>query len=247
MRYGTVSFRIYTAREGEAIMTDTVAASPTPVAVRNERHTAICAAVFELLGEVGYDRMSMDAVAARARASKATIYRAWPNKPDLVTEALRHKFGAIPQPPDTGSLRGDLMVILSGACQAANSPDGDVIAGLMSAASRTPELAQTLFTCILDTKHAMYETIIGRARERGEVPADTDPELLHEVMHAMVFTKKLWSPEPMDQKFVIHVIDDVLMPVLCHARNDGAGRGSTAGSSTGTETQAPPETGVPTR
>jgi AcrR family transcriptional regulator len=181
--------------------------------------------------------MSMDAVAARARASKATIYRAWPNKPDLVTEALRHKFGAIPQPPDTGSLRGDLMVILTGACQAANSPDGDVIAGLMSAASRTPELAQTLFTCILDSKHVMYETIIGRARERGEVPADTEAELLHEVLHAMVFTKKLWSPAPMDEEFVVHVIDDVLMPVLCHAKNTGES----------TQTQAPPQVGVPTR
>jgi AcrR family transcriptional regulator len=234
--YGTVSFRICAERKGDAIMSDAVAASSTP-AVRTNRHTAICSAVFELLGEVGYDRMSMDAVAARARASKATIYRAWPNKPDLVTEALRHKFGTTPEPPDTGSLRGDLMALMNFACQAANSPDGDVIAGLMSAAARTPELAQTLFSCVLEAKHVMYAAIISRAVERGEVPPGTDPNVLQEVMHAMVFTQKLWSEKPMDHEFVVHVVDDVLIPVLCHEKDTG----------TGTQTQAPREIEAPTR
>ena len=82
--YGTVSFR---SSEGDGL--DSVTVAPT------DRQAAICEAVFELLGEVGYDRMSMDAVAARARASKATIYRAWPNKPDLVMEALVHRFGRL--------------------------------------------------------------------------------------------------------------------------------------------------------
>lgn len=197
-------------------MTDTVTVVPAPAAVRSGRHEAICAAVFELLGEVGYDRMSMDAVAARARASKATIYRAWPTKPDLVIEALVHRFGPTPEPPDTGSLRGDLLAIMCTACEVANSPDGAVITGLMSAATRNPELSETLFNCVYATKHVMYEALIGRAKERGEVPETTDPRLLHEVLHAMVLTHKLWAAAPMDQKFVVHVIDDVLIPVLTH-------------------------------
>src|SRR5258707_13296304 len=72
-----------------------------------ERREAICEAVFELLGEVGYDRMSMDAVAARARASKATIYRGWPNKPDLVMDAFEHRYGGSSEPAGTRKLPRD--------------------------------------------------------------------------------------------------------------------------------------------
>src|SRR5512133_3293823 len=98
-----------------------ITAGPAPMVPRSARHEAICDAVFDLLGEVGYDRMSMDAVAARARASKATIYRAWPHKPDLVIEALTHRFGGTPEAPDTGSLRGDLVALMTGACQVPSS------------------------------------------------------------------------------------------------------------------------------
>ena len=89
----------------EESLLDEAAAAP-----RSPRHEAICEAVFELLGEVGYDRMSMDAVAARARASKATIYRAWPTQArpgdgGCGAPLRRHA----PEPPDTGSLRGDLL------------------------------------------------------------------------------------------------------------------------------------------
>jgi len=185
-------------------------------ATRTVRHEAICAAVFELLGEVGYDRMSMDAVAARARASKATIYRAWPAKPDLVKDALEYYFGETPAPPDTGSLRGDLLALMETANRVVDSADGAVITGLLSAATRNPGLSETLFSCIYETKHGIYETIINHATARGELAADVDPRLLHEVLHAMVLTHMLQTGGPMEQEFVVHVIDDVLIPVLCY-------------------------------
>jgi AcrR family transcriptional regulator len=193
------------------------AAESAPVVLRSARHEAICDAVFELLGEVGYDRMSMDAVAARAKASKATIYRAWPHKPDLVIEALMHRFGTTPEAPDTGTLRGDLIALMTGACRVADSADGAVMAGLMSAAGHNPELSRTLYTCTYQMKHAVHETIINRAKERGEVPAGIDPDLLHEVLHALVLTRRMWAVGPLDDVFVIHVVDDVLLPVLCRA------------------------------
>jgi AcrR family transcriptional regulator len=90
--------------------------------------------------------MSMDAVAARARSSKATIYRAWPTKPDMVMDALIHHFGDSPTAPDTGSLRGDLLAHMAGVREVANSPEGSVIAGLMSAARLNPELSRTRAT-----------------------------------------------------------------------------------------------------
>src|SRR5215467_9323345 len=105
----TERFRSVTQEQGVTRVDQMLAAT------RTDRHEAICDAVFELLSEVGYDRMSMDAVAARARASKATIYRAWPNKPDLVCEALAHRLGGTPEPPATGSLRGDLIALATSA------------------------------------------------------------------------------------------------------------------------------------
>jgi AcrR family transcriptional regulator len=185
----------------------------TGAPVRSARHAAIFDAVFDLLGDVGYDRMSMDAVAARARASKATIYRAWPNKPDLVMDALMYRFGGTPDAPNTGTLRGDLIALMTGACQLANGPEGSIITGLMSAATRNAELSRTLYRCTYELKHGVHSTIIGRAAARGELTPDTRPELMHELMHALVLTRKLWAG-PLDDEFVVHVVDDVLLPVL---------------------------------
>ena len=179
-----------------------------------ERREAICDAVFELLGEVGYDRMTMDAVATRARASKATIYRTWPDKPGLVAEALVNRFGATPQPPNTGSLRGDLMALMSVACQVTNSADGEVLTGVMTAAARNPALARTVHECTYASKHALNETVIRQAAARGEVGPDTDPDVFHEVIYAMIMTRKMTGEQPLDDEFSRHVVDDILIPLL---------------------------------
>jgi AcrR family transcriptional regulator len=190
-----------------------------------ERREAICDAVFELLGEVGYDRMTMDAVATRARASKATIYRTWPDKPGLVAEALITRFGPTPDAPDTGSLRGDVMALMTRACEFLNSPDGEVITGVLTAAARNPALGRTVHECTYESKHCINETIFRNAAERGEIQADANPELLHEVMYALILTRKLTSDQPLDEEYSRHVTDDVLIPLL---REHGRRAGRTA-------------------
>ncbi|WP_432987818.1 TetR/AcrR family transcriptional regulator [Dactylosporangium sp. CA-233914] len=183
-------------------------------ATRPERREAICEAVFELLGEVGYDRMSMDAVAARARASKATIYRGWPSKPELVMEAIEHRYGGAMEPPDTGSLRGDLIAQLNAVCAAAGGADGAVFTGLLTAATHNAELAECMFRCAYESKHVMYESMLKRAVERGELPEGTRADLLHEVLHAMVTSRRMWQTGPLDAAFVERLVDRVLIPVL---------------------------------
>lgn len=182
-----------------------------------ERRTAIYDAVFALLADVGYDRMTMDAVAAHAHVSKATIYRSWPDKPELVAEALAHHFDNTTEPPDTGSLRGDLIAMLDLACEFGNSPEGCVIVGVMTAAARNPVLARTMREYMYENKHTVHETIIGRAAARGEVDPTLDPDLLHEVMHSMMLARLL-EQQAMDQNFVAHIVDDVLIPVLTRKR-----------------------------
>jgi AcrR family transcriptional regulator len=186
----------------------------TAVPTRTARREAICDAVFELLGEVGYDQMSMDAIATRARTSKATLYRTWPHKPGLVIDAVTRHLGNTPEAPDTGTLRGDLVALMTRACEVASSPGGTVIAGLMSAAAHNPELAAALYRCTYEAKRSVHETIIGRAMARGEIPAGTSPDVLHEVLHAMVLNRRMWAIGPLDADFVVHVVDDVLLPVL---------------------------------
>ncbi|HEX4723209.1 MAG TPA: TetR/AcrR family transcriptional regulator [Pseudonocardiaceae bacterium] len=180
-----------------------------------ERRTAVLESVYALLAEVGYDRMTMDAVAARAHVSKATIYRIWPDKPDLVAEALGCHFQEMPAlTTDTGSLRGDLMAIVTTACEVCDGSAGEVIAGVLTAAALHPALARTLHESTYERKHAIHEAVIRRAVDRGEVQPGTDSHLLHEVLFAMVLTRRLRTDQPLDERFARHVVDDVLLPVL---------------------------------
>lgn len=181
-----------------------------------ERRFAICQAVYELLGRVGYDRMTMDAIANKAKASKATIYRMWVDKPELVADSLKCHFGPTAEPLDTGSLRGDLLALMTTACEITDSEAGEVIAGVMTAASHDARLSEALGQTLFAGKEQMHTTIIGRAVKRGELGPDSDPGLLHEVMHSMITGRKLWGLGPLDEEYAEHVVDDVLIPVLTY-------------------------------
>lgn len=105
------------------------------------REDAILAAAVDLIGEIGYDRLSMDAVAARAKASKMTIYRRWPGKAELVAEALRrHAEGETLHIADTGTLRGDLVVAVEGMARALTGEHGPSLLGLLGAVREDPAL-----------------------------------------------------------------------------------------------------------
>lgn len=182
---------------------------------RTQRRGAICDAAYELLAKVGYDKLTMDAVATRARASKATIYRIWSNKPTLVCEALTRRFAQDPELPDTGSLRGDLLALTEGACASASSEDGEVMAGIITAAAHDAELSRILRANAFESKLELHRAIFERAAARGELRLDNaSVEIMHEVMHAMLTSRKLTSHEPLDADFARHVVDDVLMPLL---------------------------------
>ncbi len=178
------------------------------------RDVAICDATLALLLEVGYDRMSMDAVAARARASKATIYRRWPGKQELVLDAVRARGPGLTVAEDTGSLRGDLVETYRSAVGGAAAQDADLIAGVLRAMRSAPELADCVRSQVVESKCDVSRTIVARAVERGELPATTDPLILHEVASALWFHRVLVVGAAVDDAFIAHVVDDVLMPLL---------------------------------
>src|SRR3954452_10749242 len=190
------------------------ATSPTEKAPPIGRDVAICDATLALLVEVGYDRMSMDAVAARAHASKATIYRRWPGKQELVLDAVRSRGPGLVVPEDTGSLRGDLVATYSNAVHGTATEDVELIAGVLRAMRSAPELADCVRSQMVESKCAVSKVIVDRAIARGELGPSTDHLLLHEVPGALWFHWILVVGGPVDDVFIPHVVDDVLIPTL---------------------------------
>jgi AcrR family transcriptional regulator len=179
------------------------------------RETAILQATIELLAESGYDQLTIDAVAARARCSKATIYRRWPDKAALVITAVRRHPG---QPataaPDTGSLRSDLQAALQAMRSGLSGQDAALILGLLSAMHRDPELAGAVREQVLHAKRDVFGAVIARAAARGDLPTTTDSALLAEISSAVLFSRLLVTGEPLDDAFTQHLIDAVLLPAL---------------------------------
>ena len=181
------------------------------------REEAILLAAMALLGEVGYDRMSVDAVAERAHASKATIYRRWPGKAELVGEAIRRYAGReLAAPAETGSLREDLLAVLRIQRASLAGQDADLILGLLSAMRHDPDLAQIVRRHVLDHKREVFATVLTRAADRGDIPDSADYALLAEISSAVLFSRLLITDEPLDDDFLAGLVDVVLLPALTH-------------------------------
>jgi AcrR family transcriptional regulator len=184
---------------------------------RGEARTrAIVDATIELLAEVGYDRMSMDTVASRAKASKATIYRHWPDKTALVLDALQRRGSFLPELPDTGSLRGDLELYVRTSSAAAAGVAGSLLVGLLAVAPHDPDLAALLAQRFHYEQLPAITALVGRARERREISPDVDALIISEVLPGTLIMHVLVLGLPADEPFIKRLVDDILMPLLTH-------------------------------
>ncbi|GAA1863188.1 TetR/AcrR family transcriptional regulator [Asanoa iriomotensis] len=182
------------------------------------REEAILAATLELLAEVGYDRIRMDAVAVRARASKATIYRRWPGKAELVVTAIQRRAGqSATEEPDPGNLRDDLLGRMRAMRASLTGQDAGLLLGLLTAMHHDDELAGVVRARMIDDKRRAFDPAIDRAVARGELPSGVDRALLAEVGSAMLFSRAFVTGEPLDDTFLTDLVDGVLLPLL-HAR-----------------------------
>jgi len=216
----TTPFRFADAKDPTVTLT---AATPvTGGRPRDEsRDAAILGATLEVLGEVGYDRMTIEAVATRAKASKATVYRRWSGKADLVVDAIHT---TMPKPaadgeppcywPDTGSLREDLLAGCRNFAARLTSEEGALLAAVMTAQIRDPDLAAAMRAATCDDKRRACRLLCERAIARGELDSTTGVDTFIEVLPAMMFNRLLLSGEPLDEAFVHHVVDDIALPLL---------------------------------
>jgi AcrR family transcriptional regulator len=187
--------------------------APRSARLGGDREAEILRAAYELLGEVGYEGLRVDAVASRAKASKATLYRHWPGKAQLVADAVRVCKVSGHQSPDTGSLRGDLIAFLELMAASIMGEDGPLFAGLVMAMLNDPDFAAEM-RALQASKRSTAVAIHSRAVSRGEIGAGIDPYLIDEIAPAQLFMQFIARGEPLDGPFIKHLVDDILMPLL---------------------------------
>lgn len=192
-------------------------AAPAPVRGRPRdprRDEAILDAALALLEEVGYDRTTVDAIAERAGAGKATIYRRWPDgKAPLVIDAILRRKAEDPL-PDTGTLRGDLLAQVRTAAERM-AGSARLAAGLTCRLHADPAFAALVREHLVEVERDKWRTIAARARERGELAAEP-PGLFADLAPALLHARIALTGEAVGDAFAAELVDRVLLPVLDH-------------------------------
>ncbi|MEX2985769.1 TetR/AcrR family transcriptional regulator [Streptomyces sp. C36] len=192
---------------------------PKPAARRTrltpEREAELYEAVLALLREVGYDALTMDAVAARTHSSKATLYRQWNGKPELVAKALRHNKPGGVEGIDTGSVRGDFHAMVCQADAEQLEKDTALLRGLGHSVHTNPELHRALREWLIEPELVWLDSMLRRAVERGELAADNPaiPFVAHMVIGGFLACPLIEDRTP-DAGYLSRYIDAVILPAL---------------------------------
>lgn len=176
--------------------------------------TAILDATLDILAESGMAALTMEGVAAAAHTGKASVYRRWPSKEDLLVDAMDHAMPPIAAPPDTGSVREDLLALLRIMLGAVNSRSGCALQAFMFDNSVDKALIQEVKSRVMEPRQRMFIDALARGRDRGEVrPGAVDPRTA-EVGPALIVHQFLMHGPPVPDAFVVDLVDNVLMPLL---------------------------------
>jgi AcrR family transcriptional regulator len=195
-------------------MSDTAEAGPRQrPRVEGGREDEILDATVEILAELGYDRLTMDAVATAAKASKATLYRRWSTKAELVVDAISRAKGCpMPEDVDTGSLRGDLISMSCNEGGFTSEMPMSVMAGLLTALHRDADLQKAFKERFLAPRLALTNGVFERAVHRGEIGADVDIELLSQTLPAVIIHRAFVLGIEPTEDLILRVIDHVILP-----------------------------------
>ncbi|OBG19437.1 TetR family transcriptional regulator [Mycolicibacterium celeriflavum] len=177
------------------------------------REAELLGVTLELLQEHGYDRLSLDAVATAARASKATLYRRWPTKAELVLAAFVEGTRHVAVDPDTGTLRGDLLR-LGQQISAHVSTHASTIRAVLMEISRSDTLAATLHAQFLSQRKALMSRVLARAVDRGEIEASAITEDLWDVLPGYLIYRSVLTGRAPTRRTIQDFVDNVLIPSL---------------------------------
>ncbi|KAA0024591.1 TetR/AcrR family transcriptional regulator [Antrihabitans cavernicola] len=181
----------------------------------DRREAAILDVVNTLLAEAGYDGVSFEEVARRASASKATLYRRWNSKRDMVIAALKAGPASREGPAeiDTGSLRGDLLALCRRLRESMTAADSQTAFLLLQAGLEDPELCNEIERSVGPTGARLPDSVVAAAIGRGEVSEDVNPFAFEEVAGATILLRRMNGLQ-LDDVYLESLVDAVLIPAL---------------------------------
>jgi AcrR family transcriptional regulator len=183
-------------------------AAPDP-ARRNERsRQAILAAAVALIGELGYEQVSIEAIARRAGVGKQTIYRWWPSKGAVLLEALDDRLATVVDFPDTGDIVEDLRTQMKGVTELLGSTQvGPLYQGLIAAAQGDSALSRAHIEQVIAPATVAGRERLARAQERGEMRADADIQALIDMLYGAIYYRLLLHTRPLEPQQIDAALD----------------------------------------
>ncbi|NGO73691.1 TetR/AcrR family transcriptional regulator [Streptomyces boncukensis] len=175
---------------------------------------AILKAALDELTETGYAGLTMERVAARARTGKAALYRRWPSRAELVVDAWRALRDSGPEPPDTGSLRTDVIAVLRSLADHMEGPNGDILRGLLTEMVRDREFARVVRERALASGPEALQRALLRAVERGEIQPWVPASRRAAVALELLRSHYLLYGTPVADQVLTEIVDDVYLPLL---------------------------------
>lgn len=178
----------------------------------SERERELLLVTLKLLQEHGYDGLTVDGVAAAGRASKATLYRRWPTKAELVLAAFAESTRQVAVAPETGSLRGDLLSLGETICAHASTHASTVRAVLVEA-SRDARL-NALMQTFLEQRKALMQQVLSEAVARGEIDRSAINDDLHDVLPGYLIYRTVITGRAPSHRTIHDFVDTMLLPSL---------------------------------
>jgi AcrR family transcriptional regulator len=206
-------------KEADSMTLELATLEPTTLGRKRDpsRDAKILESTLEILAEVGVVGLTMDLVAARAGAGKATIYRRWPSKTELFTDAVAHFKRIQVDPaslPDTGTLRADLLGLFKPQSIEETEHRLKIMAGIASLLAQDHSLADDVNAAVTGPWAEAHFALMQRAMRRGEIAADADIATLSQILPCMAAYRTLVQRKPFDEAFLLSMVDGVILPAL---------------------------------
>jgi AcrR family transcriptional regulator len=177
------------------------------------RDEAIIDATIDVLVRDGYDRLSMEGIAAAAGVGKTTVYRRWSSKAELVIDAMATLKPTI-DTIDTGTLEGDIELLIATSCSPRSQRLQQVMVSVCSALPREPDLLEAFKTRFTEPRIARIANMLERARGRGELGPEVDLAMAASLVPSLMLQRALMTGKPAGRVYAEQVVGSVLLPVL---------------------------------